>query len=114
MSPRYPGTLPPHVERRIRALEEATGVDKRGNGKTIIVSGSRSTGGGSGTGVTTLEYPISPARTVWKVKHDLGRYPACVTVNDSGVRIFGEEKYTSKNEIVITFSAAVSGAAYLV
>lgn len=53
------------------------------------------------------------ASATWTIVHNLDFYPN-VTVQDSaGTIVEGEIAYTSRNQIVLTFSAAFSGKAYL-
>ena len=63
-------------------------------------------------GGTYVHTQNSPA-TTWTVTHDLDYYPN-VTVSDSaGTILEGQIEYPSVNTIVLTFSAAFSGKAYL-
>lgn len=49
----------------------------------------------------------------WIIHHDLNKYP-CVSIVDSGDNVvYGEVKYTSKNDLVINFSHAFSGMVFL-
>ncbi len=51
--------------------------------------------------------------TVWNIAHSLGKRPA-VTVIDSGANeIIGAVVHTDTNNLTITFTAAISGHAYL-
>lgn len=49
----------------------------------------------------------------WTINHNLDFYPN-VTIQDSGGSIVeGEITYTSRNQLIATFSASFSGKAYL-
>jgi hypothetical protein len=53
------------------------------------------------------------ASSVWDIVHNMGKMPS-VTVVDSGDNmVFGEVQYISMNELVVSFSSAFSGKAYL-
>ena len=53
------------------------------------------------------------ASNVWDIVHNMGKMPS-VTVVDSGDNmVFGEVQYISMNELVVSFSSAFSGKAYL-
>lgn len=53
------------------------------------------------------------AATRWEIAHNLDKYPAVTIVDSAGTQIIGEVTYTDENNIVITFTAAFSGKAYL-
>tara|TARA_R100000742_G_C4202728_1_gene31363 strand:+ start:170 stop:508 length:339 start_codon:yes stop_codon:yes gene_type:complete len=51
----------------------------------------------------------------WTINHNLNKY-CSVTVVDSGLPpnvVIGDVSYTNKNTVVVTFTAAFSGQAYL-
>lgn len=53
------------------------------------------------------------ASTVWTIQHNLNKYPS-VTIVDSGDNlVFADVQYISENILIINFSAAHSGKAYL-
>ena len=49
----------------------------------------------------------------WVVVHNLNKYSAVSIVDTSNDAIMGEIKYNSLNQLTITFTAAISGKAYL-
>jgi hypothetical protein len=55
----------------------------------------------------------STPATVWTINHDLGKYPAVNIVDSANDEVIGEVKYNSTSQIVLTFSAAFSGKAFL-
>ncbi len=69
--------------------------------------------GGGGGGSTHQAITFSSPNTTWTINHNLGLYPSVTTVDSSGDVIIGEVSYTNNNTIVITFSEAVSGKAFL-
>ena len=55
----------------------------------------------------------STPAAVWTINHDLGKYPAVSIVDSANDEVIGEVHYTSTSQVVITFSAAFSGKAFL-
>lgn len=71
--------------------------------------------GPPGQGATTLSYTFEQQvdSASWSINHNLGYRPA-VTVQDYGkITIEGEINHINANTLIITFSAAISGYAYL-
>lgn len=55
----------------------------------------------------------SSATSEWSIHHTLGGRPAVTIVDSSGTSVFGEVRYLSDSDVVISFSAPFSGYAYL-
>jgi hypothetical protein len=53
------------------------------------------------------------ASTIWTITHTLGGYPSVSIVDSAKTVVFGEVSYTSTSQIVVNFSSAFSGYAYL-
>ena len=53
------------------------------------------------------------AATSWTIAHNLGYYPNVAVVDSSGNVVIGDIQYSSNNQVVVSFSGAFSGAAYL-
>ena len=53
------------------------------------------------------------ASATWTINHNLDFYPNVTVADSAGTIVEGEIAYTSRNQIVLTFSAAFSGKAYL-
>lgn len=71
--------------------------------------------GPPGVGVEVLSYTFEQqiSSSSWTINHNLGYRPA-TTVQDYGkITIEGEVNHVSVNSLTITFSAPVSGYAYL-
>lgn len=62
---------------------------------------------------STYTFTQARASTRWEVSHNLGKYPSVTIVDSAGTQLVGEVTYTDENNIVITFTAAFSGKAYL-
>jgi len=66
---------------------------------------------GSGTD-RTFRHVQTIATKVWIVSHMLDKYVAVSVVDSSGALVIGDLVYVSRNQIRLTFSAAISGEAY--
>lgn len=53
------------------------------------------------------------ANATWTINHNLDFYPNVTVLDSAGTIVEGEIAYTSRNQVVLTFSAAFSGKAYL-
>ena len=53
------------------------------------------------------------ASATWTISHDLEKFPSVTVVDDGGNVIIGDITYSSDSELIITFSGAISGKAYL-
>jgi hypothetical protein len=51
--------------------------------------------------------------SVWDITHGLGWYPNVTVVDSAGTVVEGEIGYPGPNGVVLTFSSAFSGRAYL-
>lgn len=54
----------------------------------------------------------SPA-TTWRIVHNLGRFPAVSLVDTAGDIMWADFQYIDSNTVVVTFTAATAGEAYL-
>jgi hypothetical protein len=66
-------------------------------------------------GTDPLEYVHNQilSSASWTVTHNLNKYPTVMVVDSGGNAVIGEVLYVTLNQIVISFSAAFSGKAYL-
>ena len=55
----------------------------------------------------------SPSAT-WTINHNLGGNPTAVVLDSAGTQCEGTFSYPSVNQMVITFTAAFSGVAYVI
>jgi len=51
--------------------------------------------------------------TEWFIEHNLGFYPNVTTMDSAGSTVEGELEHLSKYSLRVTFSASISGDAYL-
>ena len=71
--------------------------------------------------VLNLVYPLSvrhvhtqgTAATTWTINHTLGGYPSVSVVDSGKTVVFGEVNYVSTSQVVVNFTTAFSGSAYL-
>jgi hypothetical protein len=71
-------------------------------------------------GETAVEYAITSyvhtqniSSTTWNITHNLYFFPNVIVVNSTGANIVGDISYPNNTSLILTFSAAVSGTAYL-
>lgn len=71
--------------------------------------------------VLNLVYPAASrhihtqgtASTTWTINHTLGGYPSVMVVDSAKTVVYGEINYLSTTQVVVNFSSAFSGYAYL-
>jgi len=71
--------------------------------------------------ILNLVYPVAArhihtqgtAGTTWTITHALGGYPSVSVVDSSKTVVFGEVNYASTSQVVVNFTTAFSGFAYL-
>ena len=51
---------------------------------------------------------------VWTINHNLGAEPTAVVLDSAGTQCEGTFSYPSKNQMVITFTSAFTGTAYVI
>ncbi len=54
------------------------------------------------------------AAAVWTINHNLGGQPTAVVLDSAGTQCEGTFSYPSVNQMVITFSSAFTGTAYVI
>ena len=96
----------------VEAGDKLLGTDVSGATKNFsITSIVNSTPFASHGGTTTHTQRV--ASSTWTVTHNLNKFPSVTIVDSNEEQIFGVVDYQSANTIVLTFSAAISGKAYL-
>lgn len=88
---------------------ETVTFESANSGLSIVVSDNKLTF----TAKLGYVFTQSTPAAVWTINHDLGKYPAVSIVDSANDEVIGEVHYTSTSQIVITFSAAFSGKAFL-
>ena len=51
--------------------------------------------------------------SVWTIPHDLAKFPSVVVKDSAGTIVIGDINYVDTNNVIITFSGAFSGEAFL-
>lgn len=67
----------------------------------------------SGDGDKYYEYVQSTPSAVWTINHNLQKNPSVAVIDSSGNLVEGDCSYTNENTLVLTFSGAFSGKAFL-
>jgi len=61
----------------------------------------------------TTIFNQNTASNVWTIEHNLGKFPSVVAFDSSDNSIIGEVDYQNNNSLTITFTAPLTGTAYL-
>jgi hypothetical protein len=69
-------------------------------------------GGAAGNTRRHVHTQASPS-TTWTINHTLGGKPSVTVVDSADTMVIGEVTYNSNSQVVVEFTAAFSGYAYL-
>lgn len=58
-------------------------------------------------------YDQSVPASTWTITHNLNKHPSVAVVDSAGTVVIGDCQYINDNELVLTFTGAFSGKAYL-
>jgi len=61
----------------------------------------------------TFVFTQNVPSTTWNITHNLGKFPSITVIDTGNTVVVGEYNYTSNTNVILTFSAAFSGKAYL-
>ena len=61
----------------------------------------------------TFIFTQGVAATTWNITHNLGKFPSITVIDTGNTVVTGEYNYTSDKNVILTFSAAFAGKAYL-
>jgi len=67
---------------------------------------------GTGGDLTYVHNQLASA-TVWNVAHNLGKYSNVTVVDSGNTVVIGDVEYVDVNNLIITFSDAFGGKAYI-
>ena len=67
----------------------------------------------SSQGSPTIEFNQVVPATTWNIQHNLGKFPSITVIDSGDTVVTGEYTYTDNNNVVLNFSAAFAGKAYL-
>jgi hypothetical protein len=95
--------------------EDSFGVDVvKGDGLISTGSGWKNIGPiGATAQQSTYVHTQGTPSSVWRITHNLDRYPSIVVVDEYKDVVSALQKYVDKNIVEITFSEPIIGAAYL-
>lgn len=79
----------------------------------VISTGSGGTVNGSQPSQVAYHHVQGSSSTEWVIPHGLGFYPNVTTMDSGGSTVEGELMHLSEYELRVTFSAPISGDAYL-
>jgi hypothetical protein len=84
------------------------------NRRSAIVITNAGTPGASGTGGDAhFVFTQGSPSTKWTIKHSLKKFPSVVVQDSANDEVEGDIEYLSNEELIVTFSSAFSGVAYL-
>ena len=81
---------------------------------TVIVTAPGPQGASGDTAAIFYTHTQSTASAVWTINHNLGGEPTAVVLDSAGTQCEGTFSYPSKNQMVITFTSAFTGTAYVI
>ena len=64
-------------------------------------------------GTPTFEFDQGDPVTTWDITHNLGKFPSITVIDTGNTVVTGEYNYVTNNRVILTFSAAFAGKAYL-
>jgi len=66
-----------------------------------------------GSSDKTFEFDQPTPAAVWNITHNLGKFPSITVIDSGDTVVTGQYTYTNNNNVVLNFSAAFAGKAYL-
>jgi len=68
---------------------------------------------GSGGSDASFEFVQAQPADTWTINHNLGKFPSVTIVDTAGDEVEGNVNHISNTQVVLSFSAAFSGRAFL-
>lgn len=87
------------------------------NNQSVVILGNQGpqgVPGPQGTSAVFYNHAQSTSASVWTINHNLNGHPTAVVIDSAGTQCEGTFTYPSTNQMVITFSSAFSGTAYII
>ena len=81
---------------------------------TVIVTAPGPQGASGDPASVFYTHTQSTSSAVWTINHGLGGQPTAVVLDSAGTQCEGTFSYPSKNQMVITFTSAFTGTAYVI
>lgn len=82
---------------------------------TQVTQGLTGAPGGTqpGTGDANYLHLQNTASAEWTINHNLGKYPSVTVVDSANDEVEGNINHISVNQLIVTFSAAFAGRAFI-
>lgn len=80
----------------------------------VAAPGPQGPVGPSGSSAVFYVHTQSSSSAVWTINHNLQGEPTAVVLDSAGTQCEGTFSYPSKNQMVITFTSAFTGTAYVI
>lgn len=80
---------------------------------SVVSVGTVGPAGPAGASGTSYEHVQSAASALWVINHNLGYKPNVTIIDTLGRTVIGDLTYPNYNTVLITFTAAFSGSAFL-
>jgi hypothetical protein len=81
---------------------------------TIVVTAPGPQGPSGSAGSVFYVHTQSASSAVWTINHNLNGQPTAVVLDSAGTQCEGTFSYPSGNQMIITFSSAFTGTAYII
>ena len=81
---------------------------------TVSAPGPQGPVGPSGSSAVFYVHTQNTPSAVWTINHNLDGNPTAVVLDSAGTQCEGTFSYPSTNTMIITFTAAFSGTAYII
>ena len=81
---------------------------------TVTVTAPGPQGPGGSSAQVFYVHTQAVASATWTINHNLNGEPTAVVLDSAGTQCEGTFSYPSKNQMVITFTSAFSGTAYVI
>jgi hypothetical protein len=81
---------------------------------TIAAPGPQGPAGTFAVGDVAYTHTQAVSSSTWTINHNLGFNPLAIVLDSGGTQCEGSVTYPSTNQMVITFTGAFTGVAYIV
>ena len=81
---------------------------------TVAAVGPQGPAGPSGSSAVFYTFTQATPSATWTINHNLSGTPTAVVLDSSGNMCEGSFSYPTQNQMLINFSAAFSGTAYVI
>lgn len=81
---------------------------------TVAAPGPQGPQGAFSPGDVAYTHTQAVSSATWTINHSLGFNPIAVVLDSAGTQVEGSVSYPTVNQMVITFTGAFTGVAYIV